>query len=252
LGHTKRTKEVFWGLEKNLDRDYTSVNNQISDKQFDQLESNLLRIDPKNDYFNKKVFLPSLSKGREDVFLEKLLPDTRLIIAPKIDGCAIALSYRDGTLKKAISRRGKDVTNAIRTVENIPQSISIRSTLHVRGELFGRGFSPANSQRLASGLFRKRDPDGQGLSFCSYQILNGELNYFSSLQSLESLGFEIPETEFTNYTSDVEHYRILWKEGKLFTDYPTDGIVLTVNSRKLQKQLNNQIICSDWQYAIVD
>ena len=238
---------------KFLDQQYRKGAALVTDQEFDQLENNLRRIAPEDDYFNQKLVLPSLAKGRADEFLEKLLPDTRLIIAPKIDGCAIALSYENGILKKAISRKGKDVTNAIRTVKNIPQSISTRSTLHVRGELFGRGLPPANSQRLAAGLLRKRDPDGQGLSFCSFQILNGELNYFSSLQVLERLGFEIPETEFTNYTSDVEQFRVFWKEGKLFSNYPTDGIVLTVNSRKLQKQLENRYsTCPEWQYAIKD
>ena len=112
---------------------------------------------------------------------------------------------------------------------------------------------PARSQRLAAGLLRKAAPDGEGLAFCAFQILNGELNYFSSLQVLERLGFEIPETEFTNYTSDVEQFRVFWEEGKLFSNYPTDGIVLTVNSRKLQKQLENRYsTCPEWQYAIKD
>ena len=238
---------------KFLDQQYRKGTALVSDVEFDQLENNLRRIAPEEDYFNQKLVLPSLGKGREDEFLEKLLPNTRLIIAPKIDGCTIALSYQDGTLKKAISRKGKDVTNAIKTVKNIPKSISTRSTLLVRGELFGRGLSPANSQRQAAVLLRKRFPDGQRLSFCSFQILNAELNYFSSLQVLEKLGFEIPETEFTNYTSDVKQYRSFWKEGKLFTNYPTDGIVLTVNSRKLQKQLENRYSTSpEWQYAIKD
>jgi len=238
---------------KFLDQQYRQGSPLVSDQKFDQLENNLRRIAPKDDYFNQKLVLPSLGKGREDEFLKKLLPDTRLIISPKIDGCAIALKYENGTLKKAISKKGKDFTNAIRTVKNIPQSISTRSTLHVKGELYGRGLPPANSQRLAAKLLKKRFPDGQGLSFCSFQILNAELNYFSSLKVLERLGFEIPETEFTNYTSDVEQYRIFWKEGKLFSNYPTDGIVLTVNSRKLQKQLENRYInCPEWQYAIKD
>ncbi len=228
-------------------------NNLISDKQFDQLEANLRRIDPNNDYFNQKLALPYLSKGRLVDLLEKLLPDTRLIISPKIAGCTIALSYENGTLKKAISRKGKDVTDAIKTVKNIPQNIFIRSTLHVVGELFGRGLSPKKSQGLAVELLRERLPNGQGITFCSFQILNGELNYYSSLQALEKLGFEIPATEHTNFTSDVEQYRIFWKEGKLFSNYPTDGIVLTINSRKLQKQLENKYyFCSEWQYAIKD
>ena len=238
---------------KSLTQHYRKRFDQDLDAEFDHLENNLRRIASKNDYFNQNLVLPSPGIGREDEFLEKLLPNTRLIIAPNIVGCDIAISYENGFLTKAISGKGKNVTNAIRTVENIPKSISTKLTLHVRGELYGRGLPPANSQKLAAGLLRKRDSDAKGLSLCSFQILNGELNYFSSLQVLERLGFEIPETEFTNYLSDVEQYRVFWKQGKLFSNYPTNGIVLTVNSRKLQKQFENKYgISPKWQYVIKD
>ena len=53
---------------------------------------------------NKKALpLPSLPKDQISEFLEGLLPDTRLLIQPKIDGCAIAIKYVDGKLEKAIS-----------------------------------------------------------------------------------------------------------------------------------------------------
>ena len=111
---------------------------------------------------------------------------------------------------------------------------------------------PARSQRLAAGLLRKKEPTGEGLAFCAFQILNGELNYYSSLEVLKKLGLEIPAAEHTN-PSAVEMYRQFWKEGKLFSSYPTDGIVLSVNSRKLQKQLENKYsTCPRWQYAIKD
>ena len=105
-------------LEERLewyDHNYRIGNALITDKQFDQLEKNLLRIDPDCDYFtNKKSLpLPSLKKNSIDEFLEGLLPDTRLLIEPKIDGIAIALQYRDGNLEKSISRKGIDVTNKI-------------------------------------------------------------------------------------------------------------------------------------------
>ena len=88
------------------DDNYRNGNALISDKQFDQLEKNLLRTNPNCDYFKKKnkLVLPSLEKDSIDEFLKGLLVDTRLLIEPKIDGCAIALQYRDGTLEKAISR----------------------------------------------------------------------------------------------------------------------------------------------------
>ena len=69
-----------------LDQQYREGKASVSDAVFDKLENNLRRIDPKNDYFNQKLVLPSLDNGRPDEFLENLLPDTRLKVTPKIDG----------------------------------------------------------------------------------------------------------------------------------------------------------------------
>ena len=93
----------------------------INDDQFDKLEVNLFRVDPKANYFSKKSILPlpSLPKDSIDDFLNGLLPDTRLIIEPKIDGCAIALQYIDGELIKAISRKGGDLTFLIEELESV-------------------------------------------------------------------------------------------------------------------------------------
>ena len=237
---------------KFLDQQYREGKASVTDAVFNKLENNLRRVAPDDDYFNQNLVLPSLENGRLDEFLENLLPDTRLIITPKIDGCAIALSYENGSLVKAISRKGRDVTAALGTVKNISHNIPTQSTFHVRGELYAPGLEPARSQRIASGLLRKKDPTGEGLAFCALQILNGELNYHSSLEALQKLGFETPASEHAN-PSDVAMYRQFWKEGKLFNTYPTDGIVLSVNSRKLQKQLENKYsTCPRWQYAIKD
>ena len=108
---------------KYYDDEYRAGRALITDKKFDQLERNLLRIDPNCDYFtNKKALpLPSLPKDRIEEFIEGLLLDTRLLIQPKIDGCAIAIKYIDGKLEKAISRKGSDVTEKIKTIKSIPK-----------------------------------------------------------------------------------------------------------------------------------
>ena len=69
-------------------------------------------------------------------FLEGLLNKTRLIIEPKVDGCAIGLQYQDGLLTKAISRKGKDVTNKLREVPDVSTTIKVKGLFQVRGELF--------------------------------------------------------------------------------------------------------------------
>ena len=220
------------------DENYRSGNALITDKQFDQLEKNLLRVDPNCDYFaNKKALpLPSLPKDNIEEFLEGLLPDTRLIIEPKIDGCAIALQYQNGILEKCITRKGLDVTSKIKAIPDVPSTVKVQGLFQVRGELFNPSEyeRPTYSQRQAGGYLRSRDSKSDHLSFCSFQIINGRLNQHDSLKYLKKLGFTIPEYESCNFTSQVQIYRQQWANKKLFNNYPTDGIVVKINSRKLQ------------------
>ena len=74
----------------------------------------------------QNIALPSLEKGDYEDFVDGLLPDTRLLIQPKIDCCAIAIKYVNGKLGKAISRKGSDVTEKIKTIKTIPKEINIR------------------------------------------------------------------------------------------------------------------------------
>ena len=222
---------------KYYDEEYRAGRALITDKQFDQLENNLFRIDPDCDYFtNKKALpLPSLEKDTIEEFIEGLLPDTRLLIEPKIDGVAIAIKYKDGKFDSAITRKGVDVSRKIEQVKDVPKEINIRSTFVVRGELFAPEETPSYSQRIASGYLRNSDyQPNPRLSFCSFQIINTRTNEYESLVYLRELGFTIPKTVEANRTSQVETYRQAWKSGKLFADYPTDGIVVKINSRKLQ------------------
>ena len=210
------------------DENYYAGRALISDKQFDQLEKKLLRIDPNCDYFNKKnkLFLPSLPKDEIKQFLEGLLPDSRLLIEPKIDGCAIAIKYKDGKFDSAINRKGIDVSRKIEQVQDVPKEINIRSSFVVRGELFTEQEAPSYSQRIASGYLRSGDyQPNPKISFCSFQIINTRTNEYESLSYFRELGFTIPETVEANRTSQVELYRQAWKSGKLFAEYPIDGIV---------------------------
>ncbi len=243
-------------LEERLqwyDYNYRIGNALITDKQFDQLEKNLLRIDPKCNYFANKQShpLPSLNRNSIDEFLEGLLPDTRLLIEPKIDGIAIALQYRNGTLEKSISRNGKDVTSKITEIQDVPLNLPVSGILQIRGELFAPNRPPNFSQRIASGFVRAAAGSPEGISFCGFQIINGKLNQYETLQYLKKLTFKTPAIKSCNYTSQVQVFRKQWLDKKLFTEYPTDGIVVKINSRKLQlireKSLDSY---SNWQMAI--
>ena len=237
------------------DHNYRMGTPLISDAQFDQLEANLYRVNPKANYFTNKSILPlpSLPKDRVEEFIEGLLPNTRLIIEPKIDGCAVAIQYIEGELVKAISRKGGDITNKIKKVPDVPNQIAIKGLFQVRGELFNPSEyeRPTYSQRQAAAYMRAADSKSDHLSFCSFQIINGRLNQHDSLKYLKKLGFTIPEYKSCNFTSQVQLYRRQWADKKLFNNYPTDGIVLKINSRKLQLiREKSNLDYPYWQVAI--
>ena len=239
---------------KYYDEEYRAGRALISDKQFDQLEKNLLRINPKSDYFNQKnnLMLPSLPKDQISEFLEGLLPDTRLLIEPKIDGVAIAIKYIDGKFDSAITRKGKDVSRKIQAIKTVPKEINIRSSFVVRGELFTKEEEPAFSQRIASGYLRSKTYEpNQKITFAAFQIINGNCNQYESLNYLRKLGFSVLERYQANRTSQIETYRQAWKSKKLFADIPTDGIVIKINSRKLQLIREKSVgVYPHWAMAI--
>ena len=237
------------------DHNYRMGTPLISDAQFDQLEANLFRVNPKADYFTKKTVLPlpSLPKNRIEEFIDGLTLQTRLIIEPKIDGCAIAIQYIDGELVKAISRKGKDLTNKIKKIPDIPNQIGIRGLFQVRGELFAplEYERPSYSQRQAAEYIRAADSKSDHLSFCSFQIINGRLNQHESLIYLKKLSFTVPEYKSLKFTSQVEMFWQQWADKKLFANYPTDGIVVKINSRKLQLLREKSYeVYPFWQMAI--
>jgi len=238
-----------------FDEQYRNGNALISDKQFDQLEANLERIDPKANYFIAKnnLFLPSLPKDQLEAFIEGLLPRTKMLVEPKINGCAIALQYRDGKLEKVISRKGKDVTNKIIKIQDVPKQLAISGIFQVRGELYASNRTSNFSQRIASKFLSSKEGLRKDLCFCSFQILNTRLNQSKAKRYLKNLGFSTPNDIYCNFTSQIQILRKQWIEGKLFTNYPTDGIVIKINSRKLQLLREKSFGCyPHWQIALKD
>jgi DNA ligase (NAD+) len=81
-------------------------------------------------------------------------------IEPKLDGVAVTLVYRDGTLDYAATRgdgkRGDVVTENVRTIKSIPLKLGTGAPalLEIRGEIFmpNSGFAKMNKERDAKGL----------------------------------------------------------------------------------------------------
>ncbi len=214
---------------------------------------NLERISPENSIFNyksgRKAFL-SLGQGNIREWLETFLPNTRIILEPKIIGSIIGIQYINGELNRVINKSSQDITESVRSIKKIPKSLPIRSRLEIQGVLYEDKNLSTRTNKTEFIETQNLKSHSKSLKFCAFQIYHCNINHFQSLQELKNLNFEIPQTQFTNFISDFEIYLQCWKEGKLFTSYPTNGLVLKINSRKLQKYLVENNLSIPWAYAI--
>ena len=161
------------------------------------------------------------------------------------------MQYKNGKLEKSINRKGIDVTNKIIKVQDIPKQLAISGLFQVRGELYTPNRTSSFSKRIASEFLRAKEGIRKDLSFCSFQILNTRLNQFEAKKYLKKLGFSTTHDIYCNFTSQVQILRKKWANGQLFTHYPTDGIVVKINSRKLQLIREKSYgVYPYWQMAI--
>ena len=219
----------------------------------DHLIRNLERISPEDSIFNyksgSKAFV-SIGKGNIREWLETFLPNTRIILEPKIIGSIICIQYINGELNKVINKDSQDITESVRSLKIIPESLPIKNRIEIQGVLYDYKTTSNKKDKTEFIEIQNIKSQSKRLKFCSFQICHCNINHFQSLQELKHLNFEIPQTQFTNFISDIEIYLQCWKEGKLFTSYPTNGLVLKINSRKLQKYLGGNNISIPWAYAV--
>jgi len=242
---------------KHLDKHYRDGNALVSDKEFDKLEKQLLAINPDSDYFTNKdaLPLPSLEKDPIEDFLNGLDQDEQIVIEPKIDGCAVAIKYRNGKIHHAITRKGKDITQKMIRIRTVPLIVPTKDTMQIRGELyadFGYGqIKPgdgAKSQRIAAGYLRSKifDPNPM-LKFSAFQIINAELDQWHALNLLYKMGFKRHNCSLIAVKTLIQSFEIYQGDIKHWykTELPTDGIVVKINDYKLRQTRPDY-----WQMAV--
>lgn len=186
----KRMDELINLINKYNDAYYQKNESLISDLAFDQLLSELQKLEQENPLFAlnnsptqrvggtiTKHFksvnhrFPMLSLGNTynetdlkdfDSRVKKVLGDEKYeyICELKFDGVALSFWYENGKLIKGITRgdgiRGDDITNNVKTIKSIPHTI-VDENLPVEFELRGEGFMPnhifeqINHERSLSG-----------------------------------------------------------------------------------------------------
>jgi len=191
---------------------------------------------------------------------EKLSYDCEL----KIDGLKIVLTYQKGKFVRGATRGdgevGEDVTENLKTIKSIPLILSKPIDITVGGECWfskkelarvnkerkAAGEEPfANTRNVAAGSIRQLDPKvtaSRRLSSFIYDMyeINGDFpaHQDAELAYLSELGFKInPYSIVVDNLSDIEKFYTKWAKDKEKLDYGLDGLVIKINSKKIQDAL---------------
>ncbi len=201
-----------------------------------------------------------MTEKEPSLFGEKIEYDCEL----KIDGLKIILTYKNGKFIQGATRGdgeiGEDVTLNLKTIKSIPLTLPKPVDVIAIGECWlskkelekineerkknGEQFF-ANTRNAAAGSIRQLDPKvaaSRNLSSFIYDIdkISGEMpdTQDKELKLISDLGFKInPHHEIFNSLDGVEKYYKNWSKNKSKLDYGLDGIVIKINSRKIQEAL---------------
>lgn len=196
----------------------------------------------------------------------------------KFDGASISITYRNGNIFRALTRgdgtKGDDVTLNVKTIKNIPHNISAKNIPEefvIRGEIlmqravFNRlneeriaaGIAPfANPRNAASGTLKLLDPKivaSRSLDCMVYFLLSGKLphdNHFDNLKEASGWGFNVPDSiRVCSNIDEVIKFITHWDTERKKLPYDTDGVVIKINSLKLQEELGFTAKSPRWAIA---
>ena len=208
--------------------------------------------------------------------------DTRLPLVGelKIDGNALALSYRNGVLERAATRgdgsRGEEITANVRTISSIPLRLQIENPpewVEVRGEAFipDATFAAINAEReqrgealfanprnACAGTLRQLDPKvvaARRLDFFAYTLhLPGDAQpsgQWAALEWLKTAGFRVnPNRERCEDLAAIQRFCDHWEQGRHDLPYATDGVVVKLDGLQLQDEAGFTQKAPRWAIAL--
>ncbi len=198
--------------------------------------------------------------------------DIEYVCEFKLDGMSLALSYQASRLERGVTRGdgsiGEDVTSNVRTMRTVPLSIppttlnkaGIPKEFEVRGEVIMplAAFERMNEERerqnlskfanprnAAAGTIRILEPNivaQRQLDFYAYFLLvDGKYypeKHSAALESLQTAGFKVNRNHVTAKSMDeILAFIAKGEQMREKLPYEIDGIVIKVNSLRLQERL---------------
>lgn len=247
------------------------VSNEKGDSHFKQVRHRNAMLSLSNSYdplelysFNDRVI--KLAEERVDYVCEL-----------KIDGSAISITYVDGVLVRAVTRGdgavGDDVTQNVKKIKAIPHRLAVEAAgeVEIRGEIFmsWEVFDSLNREReeneesllsnprnAAAGALKLIDPEESAkrqLSALFYFVAGDSLNLLTHQRSLEWLKKAgVPHSTHYKVCENIKQvieYLEYWDSERGALPFPTDGVVIKVNSIALQEKLGATSKSPRWATA---
>lgn len=202
----------------------------------------------------------------------------RVVVEPKIDGCAVTLMYRNGRLDYAATRgdgkTGDDITANVRTIKSIPLTLppGAPELLEVRGEIFMRydDFARMNQQRDEEGLAVFANPrnatagaikilDPAEVARRPLRFLAHSMGEYKGPQLRNTDDYErllntmgIPLNEPILRARDLQELRAAVQEISRLRQhigYPTDGAVIKLDDYQVREELGTTARAPRWAAA---
>lgn len=205
-----------------------------------------------------------------------------VVIEPKYDGLAVAATYERGRLLRVVTRgngdEGDDVTENVRRFCSLPETLDVTKAappeiVEVRGEVFMTlaEFDRINRERVENGETEFASPRnlaagtlkllaGEGMEARRLEIVffgvgggQGDVDATSHrelVQRLRAWGLPVSRLAATA-GSFQEAARVVreWERARATWPYPTDGVVLKVDSLAAQRVLGEARGAPRWAVA---
>ncbi len=216
------------------------------------------------------------------------LPPLPMVGELKIDGNALALSYKQGVLVRAATRgdgeRGEEITANVRTIQAVPLRLQLErppAWVEVRGEAFipDGTFAAINAEREArgeplfanprnacAGTLRQLDPGvvaSRRLDFFAYTLHLPDdwspvgddparpRSQWESLAWLAAAGFRVnPNADLCPDLAAVEAFFSDWETRRAQLPYATDGVVVKLDDLRLQADAGFTQKAPRWAIAL--
>lgn len=196
----------------------------------------------------------SLGKTKDREELKAWLKDKEGLLSWKLDGLTIVLTYRDGSLQKAVTRGngevGEVITNNAKVFKNIPLRIQYQGELILRGEavITYSDFEEINNQ-IEDVDAKYKNP--RNLCSGSVRQLNNEITASRNVRFYAFSLVKADGVEFEN--SREKQFRFLRQQGFDVVDYArvdASNIIETVSD--YEKKIETYNIPSDGLVLIYD